>query len=162
MPNWCENVLRMNLTNKDLQDFIDNYVNDKKQIDFNLIIPQPSEDLESFDWYTWRCNHWGTKWNAVDESGWLDDEIFECILDGRGYDLGICFDTAWSPPLPIIMKLIELYPDSEISLDYYEPGCEFAGTYDECGDHPTEDIKRFAIEKGFCCEEDFEDEEEIM
>lgn len=45
------------------------------------------------DWYEWRLNNWGTKWNACD-----------CNAD----DQTLTFSTAWSWPQPIMVKLAEL------------------------------------------------------
>lgn len=45
------------------------------------------------DWYGWRIDNWGTKWNAYDI-----EETDSCIR----------FDTAWSFPEPIIRKLAEI------------------------------------------------------
>jgi hypothetical protein len=33
------------------------------------------------------------------------------------------FDTAWAPPEPVIQKLSEMFPDANILLSFYEPGC---------------------------------------
>ena len=51
-------------------------------------------------WYGWCPNNWGTKWNACDTQ----------IIDRNT----IVFDTAWSNPEPILLKLAEMYPDTEI------------------------------------------------
>lgn len=48
-------------------------------------------------WYDWCCDNWGTKWNA-----YCDD-----VID----DDTISFETAWSAPLPILLKLSETYPE---------------------------------------------------
>lgn len=56
-----------------------------------------------YDWYLWSYDHWGTKWNARHNE--FDDDNFQ-----------ICFDTAWSEPLPIYFKLSEKYPDSEFNI----------------------------------------------
>ncbi len=37
------------------------------------------------------------------------------------------FDTAWSPPVPIIEKLAGMFPDHEFDLKYYEGGIGFCG-----------------------------------
>lgn len=50
-------------------------------------------------WYKWCCDNWGTKWNAY-ENEISEDEI--------------SFETAWSNPEPVIMKLAEKYPDARI------------------------------------------------
>lgn len=51
-------------------------------------------------WYDWCRRNWGTKWNAYGNSQTGTDTI--------------TFETAWSPPEPIIAKLAEMYPDAEI------------------------------------------------
>lgn len=51
-------------------------------------------------WYEWCIHNWGTKWNASDTVILNTDTIL--------------FDTAWSNPEPVIMKLAEMYPDAEI------------------------------------------------
>ena len=48
---------------------------------------------------------WGTKWNACDSS----------------HDIGLGeakFDTAWSFPTPVMLKLSENFPDDEIAIEY--------------------------------------------
>ena len=37
------------------------------------------------------------------------------------------FDTAWSPPVPVIEKLSSMFPDHEFDLKYYEGGMGFCG-----------------------------------
>jgi hypothetical protein len=49
-------------------------------------------------WYDWRIDHWGTKWSAHNFIYYVDENT-------------IIFDSAWSAPIPIIKKLIELFPD---------------------------------------------------
>ena len=48
------------------------------------------------DWYSANCDMWGTKWNACET--YISEQ--ECIVS---------FDTAWSCPEPILMKLSEKY-----------------------------------------------------
>ena len=47
-----------------------------------------------------------------------DDSPMEAFLE---------FDTAWSPPIPVIEKLAALFPDHEFQLAYYEGGIGFCG-----------------------------------
>lgn len=37
------------------------------------------------------------------------------------------FDTAWSPPVPVIEKLASMFPDHAFELKYYEGGMGFSG-----------------------------------
>lgn len=51
-------------------------------------------------WYDWCIEHWGTKWNAY-ENTQVDSDT-------------ITFETAWSAPAPIIAQLAKMYPEAEI------------------------------------------------
>lgn len=48
---------------------------------------------------------WGTKWNACDSTHEVDAGTAR-------------FDTAWSFPEPVILKLSESFPDDDIAIDY--------------------------------------------
>ena len=50
-------------------------------------------------WYDWRNRYWGTKWPACDIEITQDDEDF----------LEVTFNTAWSPPEPIVRALRSKY-----------------------------------------------------
>ena len=58
------------------------------------------------NWYDWAITKWGTKWGAYDT---VTDE-------GSSY---ITFQTAWSFPEPLMLKLSEQFPTIEFE-------CEFA------------------------------------
>jgi hypothetical protein len=53
-------------------------------------------------WYEWSRDHWGTKWNAYNQSR-IDERTIQ-------------FDTAWSTPMPIWEKLSEMFPDTVLSI----------------------------------------------
>lgn len=53
-------------------------------------------------WYDWCRREWGTKWNACETTVEDDDTVI--------------FDTAWEPPLPVLAKLSEMYPEVEIEV----------------------------------------------
>ena len=53
-------------------------------------------------WYEWRCDNWGTKWEACDIKITQDYTDF----------LEVTFNTAWSPPEPIADVLREKYENS--------------------------------------------------
>ena len=59
-------------------------------------------------WYEWCVKNWGTKWNGCDS--WLEDDILH-------------FDTAWSPPIPVLIALSKKYPNNEFYLEF-EDECE--------------------------------------
>lgn len=60
------------------------------------------------DWYDWRCENWGSKWNACDTQ----------INDPEKAD--IYFNTAWSAVPYIIAKIAELHPECKIEYEYAE------------------------------------------
>ena len=55
-------------------------------------------------WYKWRIRNWGTKWNAYGYEGGVQ-------FDGKS----LRFQTAGSPPKPIVTKLSEMYPDLDFT-----------------------------------------------
>jgi len=68
-------------------------------------------------WREWSNANWGTKWNAYSVGEWES-------LPGR---LTIRFNTAWSPAIPVIVKLSELFPSVPSILRYFDEGWGFAG-----------------------------------
>lgn len=152
MPNWCFNQLIISGDNDEtIREFISN---GEVILDFNKIAPYPEkyqqmdseweqlmdtrkepnfeERFEAYKtkWqvdgngfnsggYGWRLKHWGTKWNAVDTF----------ISDYRVDNLVIGFDTAWSPPLPVIQELSKQFPEAEFTINFEEPGMGFFGEY---------------------------------
>jgi hypothetical protein len=136
MPNWCSNYLQIETkTPKQFTKLIQGITNDSEQpLDFDRVIPTPKELLETSapnrtnakemkdkygyeDWYEFRVSKWGTKWNASDVDLQLTSPT----------SLSISFNTAWSPPIPVIEAIAEKYPFASISLEYYEEGMGFAG-----------------------------------
>ena len=69
------------------------------------------------DWYSWSIRNWGTKWDA----GQLNH------LDSYEGNLILCFDTAWSPPIPWLEKVTEKYPLLTIKMRVTEESDAFIG-----------------------------------
>ena len=78
----------------------------------------PSTGIQDDRWYNWRCQNWGTKWDAYSM------EIDECDMP-HGFEVN--FETAWSPPEEICNAIREQFDDLSLSWFYDEPGCEIAG-----------------------------------
>lgn len=64
------------------------------------------------DWYEWNIANWGTKWNACRQE-------IEVTKSGNSAVLEITFDTAWSPPIPVIEKIFELAQHLDLEVEYY-------------------------------------------
>ncbi len=73
-----------------------------------------------YDWHEWCIAHWGTKWNACATQFKEDPTDTKATL---------YFETAWSPPLPVIAKLSTQFPQLSFTLRYWEGGFGFKGTF---------------------------------
>jgi hypothetical protein len=80
------------------------------------------------NWYDWCCTNWGTKWNACHSEGFEIHESATMTI----YN----FDTAWSPPVPVIHALAVAYPKLRFRLEYTCEGesgrYAIIGDPDEC------------------------------
>ena len=153
MPNWTRNELEIQFHNisgdtkerkKSVKDFLkkvttlEKYPDGTKRqiLDFNKIVPPPKNmfrgNLSEEDrircekkgipnWYDWCNENWHTKWNSCSCDIEVDEEYYELIT--------ITFNTAWSPPIPVINKLKQMFPDLYISGNYVGEGNEFAGVF---------------------------------
>ena len=77
----------------------------------------PEKDGFNSGGYEWRYENWGTKWPARVTQV---DRAFP-------HKVEYTFDTAWSPPEPVILELAIKFPDVNITLDYAECGMECCG-----------------------------------
>ncbi len=156
MPNWCENTLSVSGDKKQIEKFIkfaegNDGDDDGNELSFNKFIPYPEkyakQDREAHkleekvnampeaerdmfyalhghisDGYNsgghqWCVSNWGTKWGACH----LNREI--CADNSVVY----YFDTAWSPPGPVIKAMIKRFPELCFDLEFREEGTGFKG-----------------------------------
>ncbi|MAH47413.1 hypothetical protein CMI37_16435 [Candidatus Pacearchaeota archaeon] len=93
-------------------------------------------------WYPWAIENWGTKWNAYDIKAPANGSPLESLARGHDEDPTTeaewSFDTAWSPPMPIIKVLVERFPTITFTHDCIDEGGGFAyhhvwaeGNFDE-------------------------------
>lgn len=143
MPNWCSNHIAISGEESEVKRFAEFVKTDESEFDFNTAIPYPEEwakidaiwddarergfpdgrvpSAYSDYGYDWCIENWGTKWNAYEVSR-SDVEKYEGMSQVSYY-----FDTAWSPPTPVIKKLGELFPNLTIYMHYDEEGLMFKG-----------------------------------
>lgn len=71
-----------------------------------------------FNWYNFNNREWGTKWDVAihNNEEYSDTEIMD---EGSGFII-YKFNTAWSPPFPVIQELSKQYPDLIVDLEYEE------------------------------------------
>ena len=96
--------------NKD-PSYLQQPVQDLKSIDTGKIYVDNLVNYGHMTWYSWRCEHWNTKWNACDS---------EYQPDGT-----LTFSTAWAAPMPVIDELARKFPNVKIRFEYCE---EFIGS----------------------------------
>lgn len=126
MPNWCVNTLTITGCFTDLLIFRDQAAGVNPNCDqsddsveptalcFDKLYPAP-DDVDS-------CTMmWGCKWDA-------EDIVVELIREPEGQGrLEYRFDTPWTPPIPLLIKVSADYPALVFQLVYRECGMAFAG-----------------------------------
>jgi len=115
MANWCECELVVATNDQDwdtaparIQAFLDVALDEKGDLDFNRIIPDPKNRDE-----------WGTG-NAVGTKADRPDPE-------EGNNVVITFETKWSPPVPVIEAMAWRWPDLRFTLSFWERGMQFQG-----------------------------------
>ena len=134
MPNHTDN--RVILSHDDSQkiDMIYNIMNTDDTPLCQTLIPMDEalldNDAHADDgWYTWRLQNWGTKWDVYES---------HCTrIDAN--TLQLTFYTAWSPPIPVFDKLVDM--GFEVIARYLDEGWMYAGEYINYDDWTTDDVE---------------------
>ena len=138
MPKWCMNTLVVRGEPQQLEALLEQWAEDDRKFHdnqevtsftFHSFVPEPHQTEESEDWdgHYWRLENWGTKWDASSVD-----------IDTENLDAGevrIHFDTAWSPPTPVILALQEQIKPKGMRAKMwsFEPGVGFQVYHDENG-----------------------------
>lgn len=120
MPNWCLNYLNVTGHNGQIEEIRDAFC---KETPFERLIGSPQLDsrLSAIEKY-------GTKWDIQP----CEPSDIHYLKDGMA-TFSVSFETAWSPPMPFLVAMCEKYNVSA-TMEYEEPGCDFAGTIEVNGD----------------------------
>lgn len=91
-----------------------------------------SDPRKWFNWYRWRLNNWGVKWNC-------DPYAHKETQTG----LWLCFDTAWGPPIGVIRRLIIDNYNLKIKCSFDEPGMDIHGliSYEDFDEEEIKNLK---------------------
>lgn len=73
------------------------------------------EETGCATWYDWSIDNWGTKWNTYEGT----------VNRLSPTELSYYFQTAWSPPSPVVGKLAERFPSVLIEHYYHDEGGAF-------------------------------------
>ena len=85
--------------------------------------------------YQWCIDNWGTKW------GIYRSNLVSYKLAGSRSRATYYFESAWSPPIPVIHKMSDKYPAVRFLLKYYERGAQFKGIFEIKGGKILRDLK---------------------
>ena len=145
MPNWCSNEVTIDGSKEDIAKFVEECFTDFKGtpvLDFNKVMPEPDYDKPQKDgthnngvqkelhdvmpdWWNWRNDNWGTKWNLLPSP---EGNLTGYDLVGQDDEyIQLEFETAWSPPNGIYNEIFAKYPDLTVNWFYREDGCQLAG-----------------------------------
>lgn len=130
MPNYCEVDVVITFNNQqeyaefvriaDIEETTDPYLgfaSDERGYGlFDRFVPTPEEMLGNEDWWGWRLNNWGTKWNPV----------IHQFSHGDG-QVVLVMNTAWSPPKEFFETFHNMFPSTVIKMDYLEEGMNYCG-----------------------------------
>ena len=139
MPNWCNNTITLTGPKEKITKIYEKAKEDNAFL--QQLYPMPTE-LEgttadgsvneelvaktgASDWYDWRTENWGTKWEVDAEGLELSDD---------GTTISGWFDSAWAPPIHAYEFFLTKNEDCSISSLYYEGGMDFAGKWEDFAD----------------------------
>ena len=135
MPNWCNNNITIQGPAELIRAVWDAVqAGDDERGLLNAMYPEP--DHKDDEWYGWRVDNWGTKWEVGS-----DGLEFEELPDGRAMIHG-WFDSAWSPPTGAYEQFCENNQGVYVCASYFEPGMGFIGIWDneDIGDVCYDDV----------------------
>lgn len=101
---------------------------------FEKHIGELKEKYGYTDWYNWRVDKWGTKWDAAES----------CICDDEDTLFSVDYDTAWAPNTAWVQYVAKAFPTLQFTLSFEEPGMNFCGIYEVKGE--DEDLMEGELE----------------
>jgi len=143
MPNHTDNRVILSHADSQMIDDIYNVMNTEGTELCHHLIPEPRDDENepTSGWYDWRLENWGTKWDVY--------ETHCTRIDAN--TLNLTFYTAWSPPIPVFDKLVDM--GFEVTARYLDEGWGYIGEYTggfahkmESGDWHTTDVESVVTE----------------
>lgn len=140
MPNWCNNTITLTGPKEKITAIYNKAKEDNALLQQLKPMPEALEGttspapkegkvqplVDGFDnWYDWRVQNWGTKWDVDMEGLELSDD---------GTTITGWFDSAWSPPIHAYEYFLTDNEDCSINSYYYEGGMDFAGQWEDFAD----------------------------
>lgn len=136
MTNWCKNQLTISNNDWDVIKEIVNAFERDRLLDAFIPCPKELEKVTGMkpndklakkmmkkygaeDWYLWRLDNWGTKWDTGRSHGTL------AVIGPTQIQLDVA--TAWTPPIPVLDRWVDL--GCHVRAQFCEPEFNVAGTY---------------------------------
>ncbi len=116
------------------------FKNEQEVLDYGRRAYDNILEFGARDWYEWRIENWGCKWNSS-RCEFSDDTVF--------------FETPWDPCPKVIQQLSKMYPNHKFEYDFCdEQICIYAGEFEiENGEfikaRHLKECSKEAYEKGF-------------
>ena len=138
MPNHTDNRVILSHDDTQMIDMIYNIMNTEDTPLCQTLIPMDeklleisgiSDNYEVQGWYEWRLENWGTKWDVYET---------QCTRINAN-TLQLYFYTAWSPPIPIFDKLVDM--GFEINARYLDEGWGYIGEYTDGDDWSSVEVE---------------------
>jgi len=128
MPNWCSNRATISGPAPVIKE-ITEILNREDPALLSWMVPEPKYEGDQ-DWYMWRVNNWGCKWD-------IGDVYFEHNPDED--QIQFEFSSPWGPPVEAFARWAESDGRVEFTLEYWEPGMGFVGRTEWDGESLSED-----------------------
>lgn len=131
MPNWCENEVIITGDAEELRELITEGAKtpsdyeSEHEVKFLMdnLVPMPKELLEDGgDWYNWRLNNWGCKWDLNQE--YDDTRVY---YEDGDTEASMGYSTPWAPNRDFWVAVSKRFPSLTIDLSYVEEGMFFMG-----------------------------------
>ena len=118
MPNYVYNVLSIIGSKTEIDRFY-NANKGERELSFNMLVPEPENyDVghQSSNWYEWRCNNWGCKWDSSDTEYKMKNNMGQYT-----------FSTPWNYPLAWLKTVSKIFPTLTFHIKYEDEGFNFFG-----------------------------------
>lgn len=100
-------------------------------------------------WYDWCIRNWGTKWNLSREDGGETPQ-WDDLPDDAECEYNMTFQTAWSTPSPVMLRLSELFPEINIEVKFADEDLGVnCGLYELYGGEILEDCDKDGSDEAF-------------
>jgi hypothetical protein len=140
MPNHVENDLVVRGKEEDLERFAARMKEGDRVLSEEPLVPYPIE-FKAKDEECKRMRDAGVAWDKIPKDGFNSGGYEWCLANWGTkwgfYETGViqqskrkakyCFQTAWSPAVPLVDRMAELFPELTFVWDYFEGGMGFQG-----------------------------------